>query len=235
VSELLHVDLGIWDIKKIEENFFPFDSLAISRIPIGKTYDDCWAWTEEKSGYFSVRSCYRILSRQVRENVLPSSSGEGTSLCWKKLWKLPIPPKVRGFWWRVINEFIPCRQILKKRHMEEIAHCKTCGAEEEPIFHALFECAWARQFWREVREVTKVKLSKLCPTSWATDLVEGKIADEETASIILCGCWSVWTERNSFFFFFAEERNFINFEPNYSQQQLLQQLPEGSPSARIQL
>jgi hypothetical protein len=118
--------------------------------------------------------------------------------------------------------------------MEEIAHCKTCGAEEEPIFHALFECAWARQFWREVREVTKVKLSKLCPTSWATDLVEGKIADEETASIILCGCWSVWTERNSFFFFFAEERNFINFEPNYNQQQLLQQLPEGSPSSRIQ-
>jgi hypothetical protein len=48
------VDLGIWDIKKIEENFFPFDSLAISRIPIGKTYDDCLAWTEEKSGYFSV-------------------------------------------------------------------------------------------------------------------------------------------------------------------------------------
>jgi hypothetical protein len=81
--------------------------------------------------------------------------------------------------------------------MEEIAHCKTCGAEEESIFHALFECAWARQFWREVREVTKVKLSKLCPTSWATDLVEGKIADEEMASIILCGCWLVWTERNS--------------------------------------
>jgi hypothetical protein len=161
VNELVDEELVTWDKakKKINDNFIVVDAAAIWRLPLGRF----WAWTEEKNGSFYVRSCHRLLARKNRESDGASSSGDGASLCWKRLWKMHVPPKVRGFWWRVIHNFVPCCQILKHRHMDQIANCKTCGAEEESIFHALFECTWAGQFWQEIKEATSFKLPVLHP------------------------------------------------------------------------
>jgi ribonuclease HI len=197
VHELIDEDSASWDMEKIEENFEPVDADAIRRIPIGRFTEDIWAWEPEKNGCFTVRSCYKILSSDAQEVASESSSGEHGNNCWKILWKLAVPPKVKSFWWRVINEYVPCRQILKKRHMELIAFCKTCGADEESIFHALFECTWARLFWEELKKVVSIKVPVLHPNSWSTDLIEGKIIKQEEACVILCGCWAVWTERNA--------------------------------------
>jgi hypothetical protein len=136
------VDLNCWDSGKLEENFVYPDVVAISSIPIGTFTEDFWAWSLERNGNFPVRSCYKQLSIENQNNDL-SSSGSGSNPYWKVLWKLEVPPKIRCFWWRVLNEYVPCRQILKRRYMDEIAFCKTCGAEEESIFHAFFECTWA--------------------------------------------------------------------------------------------
>jgi ribonuclease HI len=81
--------------------------------------------------------------------------------------------------------------------MEEIAFCETCGAEQESIFHAFFECTWARQFWHELKMVSRIKVPELHPVSWASDLIDGKRVSVEDACVILCGCWAVWTERNA--------------------------------------
>jgi hypothetical protein len=39
----------------------------------------------------------------------PSGSDESQNYVWKKLWRLPVPPKVRCFWWRVMKKFVPTR------------------------------------------------------------------------------------------------------------------------------
>jgi ribonuclease HI len=138
-----------------------------------------------------------MLVAEQFDNDSPSSSGSSSSLCWKKVWKLQVPPKVRAFWWRVIKGFVQCRQTLKLRHMEQIGFCKTCGADEETTFHALFECTWARRFWEGLHKAIGVKLPVLHRTSWATDLIDGKFLTEEQACYILCGAWAVWSERNA--------------------------------------
>jgi hypothetical protein len=63
------------------------------------------------------------------------------------LWKLPVPPKVRCYWWRVMKRFVPARQILKERHMDHLGFCEACGVPEETIQHALFSCTWAKIFF----------------------------------------------------------------------------------------
>jgi ribonuclease HI len=81
--------------------------------------------------------------------------------------------------------------------MDTISYCKTCGAEEESIFHAFFECTWARLFWKDLKKIASINIPLLHPRSWATDLVEGKIVSLEIVCVILCGCWAVWQERNA--------------------------------------
>jgi hypothetical protein len=50
--------------------------------------------------------------------------------------------------------------------MEELAFYKTCGAEKEAIFQALFDCTWARIFWQELKKAVQIKIPELYPRSW---------------------------------------------------------------------
>ena len=124
-----------------------------------------------------MRSAYRLLAVANRAQQ-PSGSGEASKLCLKKLWKLQVPPKVRSFWWRVINKFIPARKILHDRHMEQISFCETCGAQQESIYHAMFECTWAKLFWAELRLLTDVKIPEFHPSTWAMDMIDSKLISE---------------------------------------------------------
>jgi hypothetical protein len=51
-------------------------------------------------------------------------------------------------------------------------------------------------FWIRLRELSRVKLPILNPTSWASDLLNDRICTKRDMGIILCGMWSVWQSRN---------------------------------------
>lgn len=102
-----------------------------------------------------------------------------------------VPPKVRVFWWRVVNGFLPTKGILNWRHIEPTPNCEVCGADVESIFHALVECSVAKNFWVQTEQLTGVKLPKLSPLTWAHDLVDPAVYPKKDAAIILCGMWSL--------------------------------------------
>jgi ribonuclease HI len=110
---------------------------------------------------------------------------------------MPVPPKVRSFWWRVVKKFVPSRTILKERHMDQMERCEVCGAERETIHHALFQCTWAKLVWRELRYAANLKIPDFHPDSWAMDIVDSSTMKEDEAAIILCSCWAIWNERNA--------------------------------------
>lgn len=107
-------------------------------MPIDNFVDDTWAYNYEKHGHFIVRSAYKTLVSRRLQDGRASSSGDTVNKCWKKLWKMAVPPKVRNFWWSVIYNFIPCRAVLRDRHVERITLCEACG-EEETTTHALVD------------------------------------------------------------------------------------------------
>jgi hypothetical protein len=100
------------------------------------------------------------------------------------------------FWWRVLNEYIPSRGNLHKRHIDPLATCEVCGAAAESTFHALVECMFARQFWYCLKLSEGIKLPKLCLVTWAADLIKGDLVGEDKLGIILCGMWPLWCLRN---------------------------------------
>ena len=187
VEELIDHVNNSWDLAALAANFVAPDVHAIAKTPIGNWGEDCWAWEVERNGNFSVRSAYKILSTSMRHSYEPSSSGAAGNALWNKLWKISVPPRVRDFWWRVIRGFVPCNSVLLTRHIEKAPFCDLCG-KEETITHALFDCTWARLFWKEMKTMMQIKIPVLHPHSWASDLIEGKLGSDQFVCIILCGC-----------------------------------------------
>lgn len=92
---------------------------------------------------------------------------------------------------------ISCRyaRIFERDMWKDWVYVKT-GANEETTYHALIECMFAIVFWAAM-ETAGVKLPLLRPNSWALDLLDDVSCNEEDASIILCGTWSLWTSKNA--------------------------------------
>jgi hypothetical protein len=74
------------------------DAVEILKLKPGlRLEDDVTAWAFERSGLYSVRSCYRMLKRendQLEAFKINESESSLNSPWWTKLWKLKIPPKV---------------------------------------------------------------------------------------------------------------------------------------------
>ena len=201
VSDLLSSDGLSWDGVALDQNLVPLDAAAARRIPLGRSMVDTWAWSGERHGLYSVKSGYRMLAAseaQQRDFVQrkATNSNHGADPIWQKLWKCKVPPKVRVFWWRVLNDYLPSRANLHRRHIDPLSTCDTCGAREETTFHALVECTYARRFWIRLHELTGVKLPNLNPASWASAILDNRICGVNDQTIILCGMWSVWRSRN---------------------------------------
>ncbi|XP_062075576.1 uncharacterized protein LOC133777401 [Humulus lupulus] len=56
VSALMHVERGGWDVDLVHDIFNERDASCILNIPLSPNRDrDCWYWSFETSGYFSVK------------------------------------------------------------------------------------------------------------------------------------------------------------------------------------
>jgi hypothetical protein len=173
---------------------------AILRLKPGRSLDeDIEAWAFEKNGCYSVRSCYRMLkheSDQKEDFDRSETSSTGSKRWWSYVWKLKVPPKIRIFWWRVLNNFLPSKSELKRRHVAREDHCDACGLTGESQYPIMVSCPLAIRFWREIKVITGCKLPLLHPESWATDLLTEGFCTPQEAAVFVCGAWSLWTARN---------------------------------------
>jgi hypothetical protein len=107
----LVMDSGQWNEDLIRASFLGIDAKEILRTPIRGVGADMWVWDLEKHGCYSVRSTYRLLDsgRQQQDDMATMSTSSNDT--WHRIWKLDVVPKVKIFWWRVINEFLSTKQV----------------------------------------------------------------------------------------------------------------------------
>lgn len=165
--------------------------------PSANLEDDVVAWAFEKSGAYSIRLAYRMLKNEQVATTMAKTSeakGSGDDRAWGLVWKLKVPPKVRVFWWRVLQNFLPSKLELKRRHISQESYCELCGDPEEMVFHVVFSCPVAKRFWAEVRGVS---VPILHPRTWARDILHTNFSSVNTAAMVVCGAWSLWSARNA--------------------------------------
>ncbi|XP_060974712.1 uncharacterized protein LOC133039780 [Cannabis sativa] len=126
-----------WDVELLNDMFEERDINLIRSIQLSQTRDiDGWCWNMEPSGFYSVKSAYKVLQ---------ASKGNWLFLqddtCWKNLSKLPIPPKVHHFLWKACSGCLPTKVQLQSKHVNVDLLCPFCNMHVETIFHVLLDCS----------------------------------------------------------------------------------------------
>jgi hypothetical protein len=202
VAELIDPITGSWKIDLIRRNFILSKADAILNIPLRRDGgEDFWAWSLENTCVYSVKTAYRSLVNRNEQRALDEGTITETSITdqhmWKSLWKIPVMPKVRVFWWRVLRGILPVQSILRYRHILQSNRCKLCLDHDEDLMHALVTCTHAKRVWDEARSWLDIQLPSLNPVTWAKDIVSAPIFLEVDRPKIITVMWAIWSSRNN--------------------------------------
>lgn len=146
VADLIDAVSGQWDRSLLWSVFHPLHAEAItnSHLSVDMRQDQL-IWIPEKSGKFSVKSCFR---EELKHKVIPNSPVRNT--WWQKLWKLKVNERLKLGLWKLLWDVIPTKKKIAarvgRREIEEV-RCVLCGGEEETISHLLVGCWVSRIIW----------------------------------------------------------------------------------------
>nr|POE56995.1 hypothetical protein CFP56_45526 [Quercus suber] len=120
VAELIDSGSGCWKSREIDECLVPFDAQRIKAIPLCITPQlDLFYWALEKNGAYSVKSGYRALCEEARNEEASGSSSDS----------------------------LPTKTHLVKRRVLMDPICHLCNRAEEDTHHALWGCEAIRRVW----------------------------------------------------------------------------------------
>nr|GMD61733.1 uncharacterized protein LOC109192125 [Ipomoea batatas] len=111
VSSLLDQS-GAWDEDVVNDLFEATDVPRILATPVSPTSRDAWRWQGDVRGTYAVRHGYRLLT-STTVHADPSVHFAD----WRRLWMLPVPPKVKNLLWRCMRNILPVRVLLRTRHV----------------------------------------------------------------------------------------------------------------------
>jgi hypothetical protein len=165
----------------------------------GTKRPDLVAWHYEETGVFSVRSAYRLaLARSTDLEAEGSSSvPRGDRAVWRKLWKLPIPPKVRNFLWKLINNGLPTNANRCFRHLTADGACELCRHDNEDGFHAVMDCPHAKGLRYAMRRVWSLPPEEILRNEgpeWFLVLLDSWRKEE--VALLAMVLWRAWPVRN---------------------------------------
>lgn len=67
--------------------------------------------------------------------------------CWKGLWIMFLPPKLKVFLWLVFQGKILTNEQRVRRHLAVESSCSVCGWHSENIIHIVRDCGRAKEVW----------------------------------------------------------------------------------------
>jgi hypothetical protein len=144
--------------------------------------EDSLIWKFESKGVYSVSSLYAIVNFRGIMPVHISS-----------VWKLKILPRVHVFLWLLFYNKLLTRDNLHKRQKVPDLCCVFCS-EDENIPHLFFECVVARELWKQISMITKIREQvNLLAISRLWICVKTHIVPNIVHAVVL---WSLWKCRN---------------------------------------
>lgn len=202
VHELMNQTEATWNIDLVRQFFLPMDAEAILSIPLcTSAIDDFWSWHFESKGFFSVRSCYRMLvdMKTRRENWLDgvpgSSNSQQEGKSWTKLWHLNVPSKLKVFIWRLAQQSLPTTDLLQHRHMATRNTCSLC-VWEDSWRHSLINCTMARCTWVLADESLTAHMAACTEPSaknWLFAMNES-LSHVQFSKLVI-SLWAIWFAR----------------------------------------
>ncbi|CAL1354783.1 unnamed protein product [Linum trigynum] len=185
-----------WNIQLLQSYFTLASVHSILSIPIPLTpRPDRYIWHYSKTGQYSVKSGYHLLS-DVRSELFNTLPPHLDARFWKWLWSLPVPPKLKFFLWRVVRGFLPCLAVLHTKNLSDSNVCSVCTDGVESISHCLFDCRVARAVWNLAgKDHVHVLLSGMTPDlAWYTIFFYLQLSKVAMVELVFLA-WRIWKAR----------------------------------------
>lgn len=150
VEDIIDWDIDCLNTSLIYQCLWPIDRDRIFQVPIGLvTTPDCLYWSHSKTGKFTLHSCYHmILDSKLRAKETKAGAFSGvTSIYWKWLWAICLPPKIRVLLWRACIDILPVGAELTRRKITSNLFCHFCRTHEETTVHLFFHCSTSARVW----------------------------------------------------------------------------------------
>ena len=188
VSDLL-LELGRWNEEFIHQILSPIEApIACRRLLSRSQEHDFPIWHHSSSELYTVKSCYDML---LSLNGLPYT---GFSEAWKRFWKLPLPPKVLDFTWRLCSNCLPLIVRLHQKGVVLDTCYGLCNMEVEDVSHLFFNCSFARSCWATARLDFLAALGEVFFTSILSLL---SLQDNLVLCKFFSMLWAIWGQRNN--------------------------------------
>ena len=201
VAELMDPIRGTWDSDLINDLFWEEDACNILAIPVHLDREDSVASHFDRKGVFSVKSAYHALedeaeSKRVRQRGESSSQPLSSRMqMWKKLWKVPGPPKIKQCMWRVAHNSLSHKMNIKSKKISLDTRCPVCLRYDEDGAHCFFKCKEVRKVWREMGLETLTQ--KLTNCLSATEVIVEILRQRKDICVaVFVLIWKWWSVRN---------------------------------------
>ncbi|XP_074309673.1 uncharacterized protein LOC141644118 [Silene latifolia] len=194
VADLLIPGGGGWDRNLVDSVFLPFERERVLNIRVSSfASPDTWFWDKEKDGEYSVRSAYAALAGHSTSST-ETSSWERERWLWNRLWKIPVWPRVKLFFWQLCSEAIATSDNIAARTKGEISPCYFCSSVNESCLHLFRNCSVAAWVWEGLglncaEEGEGGGLREWIEACW------GNFSMDDCGKFML-GCWAIWECRN---------------------------------------
>ena len=121
-------------------------------------------------------------------------SSIGFSEAWKRFWKLPLPPKVLDFVWRLCSNCLLLRVRLHRKGVVLDTCCGICDMEVEDASYLFFNCSFARTCWAAARLDFLATLGEVFHT---IILSLHSLQDNLVLCKFFSVLWAIWGQRNN--------------------------------------
>lgn len=189
-----HTPHSIWTRHlRQHENLEATEIYSILQAYTTSTLEDKLTWKDTNFAY-SFANLYAILN-----------NGNNISFRWAFIWTLRVPPKIKLFIWKLINNVLPTGLFLASRipNFRHATYCRHCNEQEEDITHIFHDCIHAKHCWSFV-DKWWMKLD-ICTISndWLYQIF--RVADSTSykdhwQSTISATLWTLWLHRNESIF-----------------------------------
>ncbi|XP_074313399.1 uncharacterized protein LOC141648569 [Silene latifolia] len=191
---------GVWRDDLINSLFLSFERDRIYSIRIStQRPSDSWFWVAEKDGIYTVKSAYRRLVGDKSElEVGGASNWVREKWLWNRLWKIPVWPRVKLFFWQLCSEALATRANIAARIRGECLLCSFCNSRLESSLHIFRDCSLARRVW----EGLGMEEDDGEDGGGVRDWIEARwreMGPREQARLMV-GCWALWEHRNKVVF-----------------------------------
>ena len=138
VCVLLDEETVSWIEDRVLEEFLPHEAKFKLSLPLSSTRaEDTLIWTGTKNGCYSTKSAFHLLSYKAAGLVPGPSNPSAHKKFLLDIWSLNVPNKIHHFIWRSINDTLPTKLNLHKRHITQNFLCERCCCETEDVIHAI--------------------------------------------------------------------------------------------------